>query len=48
MGEGIAGQGGSQLTPAAGTLSQGGQQAQAVVELEDHLTAQGESRPAGQ
>jgi len=37
----IAGQGGAQLTPAAGTLSQGGQQAPAVVVLEDHLTAHG-------
>lgn len=31
-----------------GIAGQGGQQAPAVVALEDHLTAHGESRPAGQ
>jgi hypothetical protein len=44
----ITGQGGAKLFPAEGTLRQGGQQAPAVVALEDHLAAHGESRPAGQ
>ena len=47
VGGGITGQGGAQLIPAERTLSKGGQQAPAVVALEEHLAAHGESRPAG-
>jgi len=47
IGGGFSGQGGAQLIPAERTLSKGGQQAPAVVALEEHLAAHGESRPAG-